>query len=206
MRKGQRSFSHPNSVATVTALPACATSVWGGQVSAWQALSGLVSLQEEHRSGAKPPDLKPALPAERPTLPRTSLPSHWGQVREPLGRGASSSRAAPFKPMGSGGGDPGRLQLSTSQPEEREEGWQRAGGERRGVGRSWRGEEKDDKGLGVSYPGRHLSGRFMVWSVAAEWEPLGLTSQRSTLPGLLAKYAKEKYRDPAYEKMSSQRT
>lgn len=32
-------------------------------------------------------------------------------------------------------------------------------GERR---KSRRGEEKDDKGLGVSYPGRRLSGSFVV--------------------------------------------
>lgn len=39
-------------------------------------------------------------------FPRTSLASHWGQVRKPLGRGASSSKTAPFKPLGGGGGDP----------------------------------------------------------------------------------------------------
>lgn len=52
---------------------------------------------------------QPALPAERPALPHISLPSRWGQVREPLGRGASSSRAAPFKPLGSRGVDPNWL-------------------------------------------------------------------------------------------------
>ncbi len=82
VRKGQRSFFHPNSVAAVTTLPACGTSVWGGQVSAWQAVSGLVSLQEEHRSGAKPPGLQSALPVERPTLHSLlaggKSGSHWG--------------------------------------------------------------------------------------------------------------------------------
>lgn len=68
VRKGKRSFFHPNAVAAVTALPACATSVWGGQGIPWQAASGLVSPQEEYWSRAKPPGLPPALPVEEPTL------------------------------------------------------------------------------------------------------------------------------------------
>lgn len=44
-----------------------------------------------HR-GAEPPGLKLALPAEQPALHYTP---HWGLVREPLGRGAYSSSAAP---------------------------------------------------------------------------------------------------------------
>ncbi len=97
VRKGQRSFYHPNSVAAVTALPACATSVWGGQVSAWQPVSGLVSLQEERRSWAKPPDLQLAFPADRPALPCTSFVSRWGQVRELLGRGAELHPSNPWE-------------------------------------------------------------------------------------------------------------
>lgn len=68
VRKGKRSFFHPNAVAAVTALPACATSVWGGQVIPWQAASGLVSPQEEYWSRAKPRGLPPALPVEEPAL------------------------------------------------------------------------------------------------------------------------------------------
>lgn len=67
------------------------------------------------------------------TSTHTSLASHWGRVREPLGRGASTSRAAPFKPLGGGGGDPGRLQLSADPAEER----------RAGDGR-WRGERREE--------------------------------------------------------------
>ncbi|KAK5908069.1 hypothetical protein CgunFtcFv8_016159 [Champsocephalus gunnari] len=33
----------------------------------------------------------------------------WGRIREPLGRGESGSRAAPFKPLGSWADDPDRL-------------------------------------------------------------------------------------------------
>lgn len=84
--KGRDRFFHPNFVAAVTALPGCATSVWGGRVSAWQAVSGLVSLQEEdsesrgqnlHHSllaggksgsrwgvGLPPPELHPSNPWE----------------------------------------------------------------------------------------------------------------------------------------------
>lgn len=60
---GRDRFSTETSVAAVTALPACATSVWGGQVSPWQAVSGLVSLQEERWSGAKPPGPQPCSPS-----------------------------------------------------------------------------------------------------------------------------------------------
>lgn len=68
-RKGQRSFCfHPNSAATVTALPGCATSVWGGRVSAWQAVSGLVSLQEEESE------------SQGQNLQVHSLPPHQGDL------------------------------------------------------------------------------------------------------------------------------
>lgn len=69
--------------------------------------------------GPEPSGLQPPSQAGRPALPHTSLASHWGQVREPLGRGASTSRVAPFKPLGGGGGDPSRLQLSGKRAEDR---------------------------------------------------------------------------------------
>lgn len=67
-------------------------------------------------------------------------------------------------------------QLASRRKEERGD---RGGEERREGEREDRvseGEEKDDKGLGVSYRGRHLSGS-LVWSVSAEWSLVVLRSQ-----------------------------
>lgn len=134
-RKGQRSFFHPKSVAAVTALPACATSVWEGQVSAWQTMSGLASLREERRYGAEPPDPPACSPSRAgPHFPTFRSPSRWGQVREPLGRGASSSKT-PEK-----WGRWPRLAPTVNQP---------AKGEERGVTEAKRiGEELARRGEG----------------------------------------------------------
>lgn len=94
--KGRDRFFLPNCAATVTALPAHATSVWGGQVGSWQAVSGPVSLQKERRSKAKPSGRQPALPAEEPTLHVGShgeSGSHWGV-------GLSTWVPHPFRALG----------------------------------------------------------------------------------------------------------
>lgn len=111
------------------------------------------------------PGPEPSGPQPPSRLPHTSLASHWGQVREPLGRGASTSRTAPFKPLGGGGGDPSWLQLSEKRAEDR--------------GRRWSGKKREEPArredgwqevVGVSYPGRRMSSGFMVWNAAAEWK------------------------------------
>lgn len=82
------------------------------------------------------PGPEPSGPQPPSPLPHTSLASHWGQVREPLGRGASTSRTAPFKPLGGGGADPNRLQLSEKRAEDR--GGEVERGEERGTGKERR--------------------------------------------------------------------
>lgn len=132
VRKRQRRFFHPNSVAAVTALPACATSVWGGQVSAWQAVSGLVSLQEECRSGAKAPGLQPALPAERPALPPHFTRFSLGASQGAAGAWGFQLQSCTLQTPGKWGRWP-QLALTVNQP---------GRGEERGVTEARRREER----------------------------------------------------------------
>lgn len=170
MRKGQRSFFHPNSV---TALPACAISVWGGQVSAWQAVSALVSLQEECESWAKPSACRPLSQQSDPHFPHFT-PFSLGASQGAAGAWGFQLQSCNLQTPGKWGRWPWPTR-TVSQPSRGEEnqGQRTGGGEERGTQRReepTRREEGWQEVIGVSYPGRRLSGRFVVWRASAVWK------------------------------------
>lgn len=137
-RKGQRSFYfHPNSAAAVTALPGCATSVWGGRVSAWQAVSGLVSLQEEESE------------SQGQNLQVRSLPPHQGNLHfhihhSLLTGGKSGSRwGVGLPPPELHPSNPWEVEEATPADSSCQPARQRRG-EPGTEDRRWRGEKRDE--------------------------------------------------------------